>query len=289
MVLREQAETKAAYRRESEQRIVAEQSFRQAREAVDTFTQLGEEELATDPRMQPLRRKFLEAALKYYSDFVAERRDDPSVRDDLAASSHRVAQLLEELAALEGFGRFLLLGDSRVRQDLAATHFQCEKLDALLSEWTREREQAGTEGLPGRKQIQLGKLLLSYEKQLRAVLDAKQVQRLKEISWQQQTPTVFRTSEIAGLLQLTAEQRRQIDSIMAEEGRGIRQRSAESHRPPPPNSSPGSRQAVRETEDRATKRILAALTSEQRSKWSELIGRPFAHDLHRGPEQWIAH
>jgi len=120
-------------------------------------------------------------------------------------------------------------------------------------------------------------------------LNPTQVERLKQITRQQQTPSVFLTAEIVALLSLTPGQRNRIDLIIAAEGRGGRKHPADSRLSLPARSGDGSRQAIRDVEDRATSRILEMLTVEQRAKWSELVGRPFAYDLHRGPEQWIAH
>jgi hypothetical protein len=291
-VLREHTKTKAAYQLETEHRALAEESFRQARRAVDTFTQMSEEELAGNPRMQSLRRRFLETALQYYRDFVDQRRDDPTVRAELTASSDRVTRLIDELAAIEGFGRLLLLADTRVRQDLATTSNQEEKLDALLAQLEKDRkpaQEAEDTPTPVVRQRQMGKILLSYEKQVQSLLNPTQVERLKQITRQQQTPSVFLTAEIVALLSLTPGQRNRIDLIIAAEGRGGRKHPADSRLSLPARSGDGSRQAIRDVEDRATSRILEMLTVEQRAKWSELVGRPFAYDLHRGPEQWIAH
>src|SRR5207253_1568640 len=70
MIAREHSETKAAYEREhqkaqeaSQQRARAEASFQQARQAVDFFTQVSEEELPHTPELQRVRRRFLEGAL----------------------------------------------------------------------------------------------------------------------------------------------------------------------------------------------------------------------------------
>ena len=55
----EQAKTKAAYEAEAKQRERAEKSFRQARQIVDFFTEVSEEELADKAELQGLRRMLL--------------------------------------------------------------------------------------------------------------------------------------------------------------------------------------------------------------------------------------
>src|SRR5262249_1567674 len=94
-----QARTKAAFDAEAAQRARAEASFRQAREIVDFFTEVSEEALADKPELQGLRRKLLGAALEYYRDFIEQRRDDPSLQSQLAASHLRVATILDEIGS----------------------------------------------------------------------------------------------------------------------------------------------------------------------------------------------
>src|SRR5262249_44350887 len=47
------------------------------------------------PRMEPLRKELLEAALTYYRKFVARHGSDPTVRYDLANALDRVGQIEE--------------------------------------------------------------------------------------------------------------------------------------------------------------------------------------------------
>jgi serine/threonine protein kinase len=99
---REQARTEEAQdkTREAEvQRARAEESFRQARRAVDFFTLILDEKLAGNPELQSVRRELLEAALEYYQSFIEQRGDDPSLQKELAASYARVANILSELGA----------------------------------------------------------------------------------------------------------------------------------------------------------------------------------------------
>jgi serine/threonine-protein kinase len=73
------------------ERNKAEANFRQARAAVDEyFTTVSESKLLNVPGLQPLRKELLEAAERYYQDFLTKRRDDPSVRADAASASFRV-------------------------------------------------------------------------------------------------------------------------------------------------------------------------------------------------------
>ncbi len=74
----------------------AEAAFRTAWEAVDTsFTRISEETLLNQPGMQGLRRDLLDDALKYYRRFLAERRNDPSVKEQYAGACFREGRILE--------------------------------------------------------------------------------------------------------------------------------------------------------------------------------------------------
>ena len=90
------------YRLSEQRRSDAEASFTQARGAVDDYlTTVSEDTLlrAPLPGLQPLRRRLLEAALRYYEDFARRHADDPSVRADLAAAYARVGEITAEIGS----------------------------------------------------------------------------------------------------------------------------------------------------------------------------------------------
>jgi eukaryotic-like serine/threonine-protein kinase len=86
----------------------AEESFRQAHEAVNEFcVRLSDNQLNAVSGSQPLRRDLLEAALKYYEQFLASKRDDPRLRTEMAGINRRlglinasIGRRTEALAAL---------------------------------------------------------------------------------------------------------------------------------------------------------------------------------------------
>jgi hypothetical protein len=117
-----------------QQRQAADESFRQARQAVDTFLALSEEELAGKPGLLQVRRKFLNSALDYYNDFLEQRRDDPAVAEALGESASYVESIMEELAKLDRLASLVLLQNEHVLDDLNATSEQREALKKPLSE-----------------------------------------------------------------------------------------------------------------------------------------------------------
>jgi serine/threonine protein kinase len=105
LIAEEHAKTVKALRGEEEKAQLAKESFQQAREVVDFFTQISLEELGDNADPQKVRRKSLERVLKYYQSFIEQRGDDPSMQAELAASYAKVANLLGDLGAdLEAFG-----------------------------------------------------------------------------------------------------------------------------------------------------------------------------------------
>jgi serine/threonine-protein kinase len=82
------------------QKALADQSFREARQAVDdNLTQVSESALLKVEGMQPLRKALLESALKYYKRFLQQRGDDPSLLADSAESFTRVGNITETIGS----------------------------------------------------------------------------------------------------------------------------------------------------------------------------------------------
>jgi serine/threonine-protein kinase len=109
-----------------EQRRLADQNFRLARRAVDEyFVQVSENTLLDTPvpGMQPLRKELLQTALRYYREFQALHRDDPSLRADLARACYRIGYIQNDVGtaeqALTAFEEARSLGESLIREDPA--------------------------------------------------------------------------------------------------------------------------------------------------------------------------
>jgi serine/threonine protein kinase len=72
----------------------AEDSFRQARQAVNQFfTRVSEERLLNQPGLHPLRKALLRDAQRFYENFLNQRSGDPALRAELAAARVRVAKI----------------------------------------------------------------------------------------------------------------------------------------------------------------------------------------------------
>jgi len=110
----------------------SEANYQQVRRTVDDFfTQVSENRLLNRPGMQPLRQELLQQALDYYRRFVAERGDDPTIRDELAMTYFRIGRITEQVdspdAALPSYRRAL----TTQRQLLAQSPHDPDRLLAL--------------------------------------------------------------------------------------------------------------------------------------------------------------
>ncbi len=82
------------YRQSQDNFRQAEENFRQAHEAVDEFcVRLGSDRLAAVPGSQTVRRELLEAALKYYEQFLARRGNDPALTAEMAGIHRRLGMI----------------------------------------------------------------------------------------------------------------------------------------------------------------------------------------------------
>jgi serine/threonine protein kinase len=267
LIERERAKAVVAYEREIEQRGAAEESFRQAQRAVDTFTRLGERELANRPAMYSLRREFLETALAYYQDFLEQRRDDPSAQAELTATSQRVAEIIRELSVVEDFAPLMLLANERVQQDLELSPTQRDQIVELTKRLLLKRSPAKTGSQPVPHELREQRLedILGFHKdKIMGVLNRHQWQRLTQIAWQERGASAFKSPEIAAVLRLTPQQREQIGKVLHSEGPSEAWRKSDDPQYGPAHALNG---------------IMALLTPEQLETWRKLTGKPFSDEL----------
>ena len=93
------AETEKRLREEAEQqKDRANTNFARARRAVDSYlSKVIQESLLAVPGLQPLRESLLAEALKFYSEFIQEQTDDPTLQVELASAHYRLAIIQREL------------------------------------------------------------------------------------------------------------------------------------------------------------------------------------------------
>lgn len=101
------------------QREAAQRNFSLAREAVDRyFTRVSEDTLLNQPGMQHLQKQLLRDALEYYQQFVSERADDESAREELASALFRVGIIEEAVGADLNTSRDTLLHAQKIQERL---------------------------------------------------------------------------------------------------------------------------------------------------------------------------
>lgn len=114
----------------------AEKNFQLAMQAVDEMlTEVGEEQLASEPRMEEKRKALLAKALALYREFLAQKGDDARVRLQTAQAYRRMADILRLLGqhdtARKAYDQAVLLlerlhkespGDATYRQQMAYCH-----------------------------------------------------------------------------------------------------------------------------------------------------------------------
>jgi tetratricopeptide (TPR) repeat protein/tRNA A-37 threonylcarbamoyl transferase component Bud32 len=134
---RQEEQAKEVQRRAADaQRQKAEANFRRARAAVDQMlTRVAEEELAYLPHMEQVREAVLADALRFYEEFLQEKSDDPSVRQEAGRAYRRIGDIYYLLnksgPALKAYDQALALetkladdfpADPGYRAELATTY-----------------------------------------------------------------------------------------------------------------------------------------------------------------------
>ncbi len=222
--------------RETQQRELAEESFQQAKSAVDEFSSLSESELAFRPDLQDLRRNFLETSLAFYQEFLELRSEDSRVASELVATSARVQKMVEELRLLENIEPLLLLSNRAIQEDLGIDHDVAVTVEQALNAFQFQRSELANQfvGSLQTDNSEMSDLLIAFEKSISSELNSDQLTRLHQIARQQRLPFVFKTSEVASKLGLSREQRESINHIIEETrpGRGGGDRHQEGPRRP---------------------------------------------------------
>ncbi len=96
IICREHSKTVAALAEARDQRDLAEKSSEQARQAMDFFTEVAQEDL-DQPGLEPVRRRLLQRALEYYQGFMELHHQDPALQARLVDSYANVANILDRL------------------------------------------------------------------------------------------------------------------------------------------------------------------------------------------------
>jgi hypothetical protein len=174
-----------------------------------------------------------------------------------------------------GFGRGnigMLAGQESVRQELKLSEEQIAKLDDQ-AETIREkfRDAFSLEGEERTKKIQ--ELTQENEKAVAEILKPEQMKRLKQISYQQQGAAAFRNAEVAKALELSDEQKEQIQKINEDTLAQMRELFQGG------GLDDEGRKKLEELRKDAADKADKLLTDKQRTAWKELQGAPFKGEI----------
>ncbi len=131
----------------------AEESSRQARQAVDRFfARFDEERLLNQPGLDALRKDLLRDAQRFYEEFLDRRGGDPALRSELASARARAARITGEIGtpaqAVPQFQQAVALWESAIaarpgnlddRENLART---LNEFGAILMRLDGRRDEA---------------------------------------------------------------------------------------------------------------------------------------------------
>src|SRR5262249_37852802 len=85
---------------EARSHLQAEANFLKTLEAVDQLlTEVSDKELSSIPHLEPVRRRLLEKALKFFEDFLQAKRTDRTVRFEAGLAYRRVGDIRMLLGA----------------------------------------------------------------------------------------------------------------------------------------------------------------------------------------------
>lgn len=268
LVAHEQAETKAAYQRETERAAEAEARFVLARRAADEMIRVAEEELSDNWFQEGLRKRLLESALEYYQEFIKQRGENSEAQVELAIERDRVKTILDDLAVLQTDRQTYLLREPAVLADMKASAEQTQRLTEVTE--PREPIHAFRELPRDEQRRRMLAIAREHEAALAAILSAGQIQRLRQIALQCQGP---REPDAARALKLTTEQKDRLRTIETEAHRGFWDRFRKEPKEP---------SIIESNEDRAQaamKKMLAVLTDEQLQQWRSMTGSPYQGPL----------
>jgi hypothetical protein len=170
----------------------------------------------------------------------------------------------------------MLLANSGVQKELKLDDQQAEK-SKELAEKTREKMQEVRESLQGlegeerrtKQQEIFREMNESTLKAVGAFLKPEQITRLKQISYQQRGAQAFSDPEVAKKLNLTDNQKSDIQTIIEES------RSELPSREDFQNDREAAMKKAQEVNKETLTKAAGKLNDEQQKTWKELIGSPF--------------
>jgi hypothetical protein len=193
---------------------------------------------------------------------------------------------------MQGGGQLLLLTNPQVQEDLKMSGNQTSKIATLnaevRSQWEAFRGfwRPGQEPSQERKEEYLARLRKQAKENreaVAAILDTPQKKRLKQIGWQVTWNSGFTDvlfdPEIIAKLELTADQIDQFHEIQDH----ARKEAWKPREPHKDQDWEARRKRMDEIRRAAQGHIMNGLTSDQKSRWQEMIGESFKGEIRMQP------
>jgi serine/threonine protein kinase len=224
-VWNEKTKTSLALKSAEEERERAENSFEQAREAVDSFTRVARDELRNPRDVEGARKKLLQMALGYYKTFIEQHSNEPALTTDLVASYRHVAGILNDLGEPVDAWRHIAIADEQIEKCALAHPGNKEWQQKLAGE---RRDLLTIDGCPilaqladPRVQAELGlsrKQKEKVEKENSRVLRDQTVASKEHAKWSAEAQrkwmeTIRRQREKEIVNALTSAQRKRLEGI----------------------------------------------------------------------------
>jgi hypothetical protein len=172
-----------------------------------------------------------------------------------------------------------LLGLKPVQDYLKLSEEQLTKLRTLDGDLTKAVSYPAAEGLTEREKEQ--KKFKLQQKSLAKILDAGQLKRLKQIDMQTRGRRAWTDEDVAKVLKLTSQQKKQItelDKQQQKEQRELFPRAgADGKRDE--KQMRAAREKMTELRKSYEQQIVGVLTDKQQSAWQDMIGDPVAVEV----------
>jgi hypothetical protein len=171
-----------------------------------------------------------------------------------------------------------------VTEELKLTSDQTDLLKKL-AESDRDGEREGRGGSREERRKKRQEAAEAREKKVAEILEPGQLTRLKQISWQVQGARAFSNAQVTSALSVTSEQEEKIQAAQqegfAELGKLFR--SGAMKEGDSEEVKAANRAQLEKVRKATMDKIVALLTSEQQTKWKELIGQPFTGKIEEPP------
>lgn len=175
-------------------------------------------------------------------------------------------------------GGLNLLRIAEVQQELKMTQPQIAKLDGAeqtLGESMRELMQGFREMAPEERQKGMVKMEELQDKAVAGVLDQTQLKRYKQLALQRQGAMALLRPSVAKELGITEAQRTQMQELQQQQRQARGDMPRGNFGEMTPEELRKMAQQRREQQEKNSQALLGVLTPAQKTKWTEMIGKPF--------------